>query len=115
MHMRTRCMDARPCFSSGCSSMTVSDPWRSGTSPVVKEGAAVAVLAAHTAVVAALMLASPEEPELDQPQTVQVRFVEIAPDVQEAQAPAGEPASPPAEPVPEPAEPEPEPTPAPQE
>ncbi len=107
--------------------MTVSDSWRSSASPALKVGAAIAVLAVHAGVAATLIFAKPEQVKIEEPQAVQVRFVEIAPEVQEAQAPPGEPAAPeptppappeeveppPPEPPPEVPEPPPEPPPPP--
>lgn len=95
--------------------MTVSDSWRSSASPALKAGAAIAVLAAHAGVVAALLWARPEPLKIEEPQAVQVRFVEIAPEVEQMQAPPGEPAPPePTPPEPEPEVPEPEPQPEPE-
>ncbi|MBU4610537.1 hypothetical protein IMZ29_08290, partial [Achromobacter sp. GG226] len=67
--------------------MTSSQTWSSSASPGLRAVAAGAVLAAHGGVIAALLWASPEPAAVEEPQVVQVRFVEIAPEVQQVQAP----------------------------
>ncbi|GAA5236399.1 energy transducer TonB [Verticiella sediminum] len=96
--------------------MTVSKTWGSHTSAGTRAAAAAAVLAVHGGVIAALMMARPEPMLIDEPQVVQIRFVEIAPEIQQVQAPpAPEPAPPAPEPVVEPPPPETPPEPPPPE
>ncbi|MCK9511666.1 MAG: TonB family protein [Pigmentiphaga sp.] len=87
--------------------MTDRSPYPRPTA--LRLGAAFAVLAVHAAVVAALTM-SPSLPPEAEPVTVQIRFVELAPEQQQVAAPSAmdEPVSQPEEPVAEP-EPEPEP------
>jgi len=89
----------------------------SQSSLALRAGAGAAVLALHAAVAGALLFwAPPTPPEISEPEAVMVRFVEIGPEPQEAQAqPTEAPPAPeiPPEP-PEPPEPEIEPEPEPE-
>lgn len=84
-------------------------------SPALRVGAGLAVLALHAAVIGALFMAPAQPPQIEEPEAVMVRFVEVGPEPQEAEAePAPEPPAPVVEPEPEPVvEPEPEPEPEP--
>lgn len=100
--------------------MSLRNSWGSRTTPLgLRVGAIAVVLAAHVVLGAVLLKAAPDTMLPEEPQTVQIRFVEIAPEVQQAAAPeetptpVEEPAPP--EPVVEPPPPEPEPPPPPPE
>ncbi|MGB3290909.1 MAG: energy transducer TonB [Burkholderiaceae bacterium] len=83
---------------------------------LIKTVGAAAAVGLHLAVLGAILSAPPPKPEIDMPETVEVRFVEIADEVVEA-APVVEPVEevvPEPEPEPEPPPPEPEPEPIPE-
>lgn len=83
--------------------------WNSPAPLGLRAGAGLAVIAVHAAIVAAIAMMGPEVMPVSQPETVAVRFVEIAPVVQTVEAP---PAPTPPAPKPE-AKPQPKPKPPP--
>lgn len=83
---------------------------------LTKAAAVVCVLGLHIAVLAAIFSSSAVKPEIDFPESVDVRFVEIAPDIVEAAAnpqPVDEPVAQLSDAQPEPVVDEPEPLPEP--
>lgn len=78
------------------------------TSPSMRVGAGLAVVALHAVAIGVVMTAKPELLQVSEPETVQVRFIELAPQVQLAQAPpAPTPPAPVEPPKPEPSKPTP--------
>jgi len=95
--------------------MSATLTWNTPAPLRLRVGACVAVVLAHVVVIGAVLVAKHRPVEVQPPEeTVQVRFVELAPQVQQAPTPpVPKPEPKPEPPKPQPPKPQPKPTPAP--